>query len=216
MPTEFFKRIRSDVSFRIKQFLMLSLLCNAAYSIFLFIISRLYDSQWFFIVSVYYALLSTSRLFLFRQTAPHKQRRERIKTMQNCGYFLLLINLVISAMMFILIYRGQTIKHHEITVITLATYTFYSLTVAIVSNVRYAKKKNPVYFSAKMISLISASVSLVTLTNTMLATWGDSGELRAIILPLLSGAVSIFIVLSAILMMVKSSLELRRRKSEKE
>lgn len=217
MAAEFFKRIRHDVSFRIKQFLMLSLLCNAAYSIFLLIISLLYGSQWFFIVSIYYALLSTSRLFLFRQTAPHKQRRERIKTMQNCGYFLLLINLVISAMMFILIYRGQTIKHHEITVITLATYTFSTLTVAIVNSVRYLRKNDHLHSSIKLISLISASVSIVTLTNTMLSTFGEDNQLlRSIILPILSGVVSLFIIACAIMMIRKATLDLQVLKHEKE
>jgi divalent metal cation (Fe/Co/Zn/Cd) transporter len=182
----------------------------------MFVVSQIYKSKWFLVMSAYYGVLSMARGFIFLQIKWKKTPTQKLKTMRVCGGFLLLVNLVVSVMMFLLIYENRPVKHHEITVITLATYTFYSLTVAIVSNVRYAKKKNPVYFSAKMISLISASVSLVTLTNTMLATWGDSGELRAIILPLLSGAVSIFIVSSAILMMVKSSLELRRRKSEKE
>jgi hypothetical protein len=136
--------------------------------------------------------------------------------MRACGCFLLLINIVVSVMSFILIYKSKTTEYHEITVIALATYTFYSLSIAIISSVKQIKQNNYVYFCAKMISLISASVSLVPLTNTMLATFGDdTTQLRNIILPLLSGAVALFIITSAILMIRKANFDLRILKNEK-
>jgi hypothetical protein len=120
-------------------------------------------------------------------------------------------------MMFILIYRGQTIKHHEITVITLATYTFSTLTVAIVNSVRYLRKNDHLHSSIKLISLISASVSIVTLTNTMLSTFGaENTLLRSIILPILSGVVSLFIIACAVMMIRKANLDLRVLRNEKE
>jgi hypothetical protein len=120
-------------------------------------------------------------------------------------------------MMFILIYRNQTIKHHEITVITLATYTFSTLTVAIVNSVRYLRKNDHLHSSIKLISLISASISIVTLTNTMLSTFGEDNQLlRSIILPILSGVVSLFIIACAIMMIRKATLDLQVLKHEKE
>ena len=118
-------------------------------------------------------------------------------------------------MMFILIYTTSTIKHHEITVIALATYTFSDLTIAIISSIKHLKNNNHVYSCVKIISLISASVSLITLTNTMLATFGkDTTILRKVILPTLSGVVAVFIIICAILMIIKANTDLRILKNE--
>ena len=119
-------------------------------------------------------------------------------------------------MMFLLIYGNHFVKHHEITVITLATYTFISLTMAIIGGVKYLRKNDCVYSCAKMVTLISASISLVTLTNTMLATFGGDASLRAVILPFLSGAVSIFIIIGAIFIICKTTITLRVLKNEQE
>ena len=137
--------------------------------------------------------------------------------MRACGCFLVFINLVFSTMMFILIYGNQHVKYHEIIVITLATYTFTSLTLAIINSIKYLRKKDYLYSCAKIIHLISASVSIVTLTNIMLSTFGESNLLlRSIILPVLSGFVSVFIIACAILMMRKANLHLRKLKHGKE
>ncbi len=217
MLSGFFEKIKKDTHYRIKTFLCVSLVFNIAYSIFLFVISQIYYSRWFFIMSIYYGLLFTARIFIFVQTKPKKEMGSRIKTMRACGYFLLLINLVISIMMFILIYRNNVVKHHEITIITLATYTFLSLTIAILGIVKYLKQNNHVYSCVKIIHLTSASVSLATLTNTMLATFGeDNLMLRSIVLPILCGAIAVFIIISAILMIYKANLDLRKLRNGKE
>lgn len=215
MLSRVIEKFKNDSHFRVKSFLLLSLVFNVAYSIFLFIISRAYSSAWFFVMSVYYGLLSIARIFVFAQSAPQKKLRSKMIVMRACGYFLFLINLVVAIMMFILI-NNHSIKHHEITVITLATYTFTALTVAILNSIRYFKQKDYVYSSIKIISLISASVSLVTLTNTMLITFGEENEpLRNIILPILSGVVSIFIIACAVFMIHTANSDLRMSKNGK-
>ena len=217
MLSSFFVKVKKDTHYRIKIFLYISLIFNIAYSIFLLVVSQIFYSKWFFVMSIYYGLLSTARIFIFFQINPKKDMRSRIITMRACGYFLLLINLVVSTMMFILIYRNNIIKHHEITVITLATYTFSSLTFAVIGILRHLKRNNHVYSCVKIISLTSASVSLATLTNTMLATFGENNLLlRSIILPILCGVIAIFIVICAILMICKANFDLRILKNEEE
>ncbi len=217
MFSAFFERIKTDTAFRNKLFLSLSFIFNITYSVFLFVVGRIYSSKWFFVMSIYYGLLSVSRIFVYLQISPQKQLVSKIKTMRACGFFLLPINLVFSAMMFILIYGNRYVKYHEITVITLATYTFASLTMAIINSIKYLRKRDYLNSCAKLISLISASVSIVTLTNTMLSTFGENNLLlRSIILPILSGFVSIFIIVCAILMIRKANLDLRNLKNGKE
>ncbi len=217
MLATFFKKIKTNLSFRIKFFLSLSLVFNISYAVFLFVINQIYSSKWFFVMSVYYALLSITRFFVFAKLKVEKTIRAQIKTLRSCGYFLFLLNVVVSVMMFCLIHETPYLKHHEITVITLATYTFYTLTVAIISGIKCFKKNYHLYACIKVINLISASVSIVTLTNTMLITFGEENILlRSIILPILSAFVAVFIIVTAILMICKANSDLRMLKNEEE
>lgn len=217
MRSALFHKIKTDAQYRIKLFLCLSFVWNILYTGYLLIVGWVYQSKWFLAMSVYYGLLSTTRIFCFMQTKPEKSLHAKVKTMRACGCFLLCINLAISSMMFILIYGNRQVKHHEITVITLAAYTFSALTVAIVNSVKYIRKHDYISSCIKLISLVSASVSMVTLTNIMLSTFGeDNALLRSIVLPALSAAVSVLIIVCSILMIYKAHSTLRNLKYEQE
>lgn len=218
--SNFFNKIKNNTDYRIKFFLLLSLLFNTTYACFLYIVGNIYSSSWFLVMAIYYGLLSCIRAYIFRIIInPEKilSQKNKAKTMRTCGFSLLLINIVVSVLIFILIYRHTPIKHHEITVITLAVYSFAFLSIAIVGSIKFIKKNDYLYTSLKLIMLVSASISMVTLTNTMLASFGESNEqLRMIILPILSAFVSILIIFTAITMIVKSNKKLRTLHNEKE
>ena len=217
MFSAFLKRIRKDVAFRIKSFLCASFIYNIIYSLFLLVIGLLYVSKWFFVASAYYALLSVVRVFIFMQIDTRKKLLSKIKAVRLCGYFLLIINVAVSSISFLLLQEAQGVEHHEITVISMATYTFSALTVAIVNSVRYIKKKDYLHSCIKIVSLVSASVSLLTLTDTMLSTFGeDNGLLKSIILPILSIFVAFFIILCALVMIRKTNLYLGKLINETE
>ena len=217
MLLDLIKRVKNDSRYRIRFFLIASLLGNIGYSVFLFVVSQVTASRWFFVMAVYYALLSLLRGFITSKTGKEKSFVAKVKALRACGCFLLLINAVVSAMMFLLLRGYKPIKHHEITVITIATYTFCALTVAIIGSVKFIRRKDYVYSSAKIISLVSASVSMVTLTNTMLSTWGNAQTeiLRAVILPILCIVVSAFIIACAVIMTQKSTRILKNEKTRK-
>ena len=215
MLLDLFKKIQADIEFRIKLFLLLLLILNLGYASFLFVVSKIYSSQWFFVMAIYYALLSTARIFMFFGVSSNSSERKKLLIMRTCGGFLLLLNAVVSVMIFLLIYTTTFGQYNEIIVITLAAYSFISLTVAIIGFVRFWRKDNYVYFCIKAISLISVSVSMLTLTNTMLATFGeDNAILRSIILPVFSAVVSIFIIVCAVFMIKKANYQLRMLKNE--
>ncbi|MBO5851702.1 MAG: hypothetical protein J6R29_05180 [Clostridia bacterium] len=217
MLKSFFNKLIKDSNFKTKTLLLTSLVFNGSYSIFLFIASILAFSKWFFAMAIYYALLFLARIVLFIQINKNVSLRVKILTVRTCGYFLLTINFAISTVMFILIYSNNFAKQHEITVITIATYTFYLLTVAIIGCVKYFRQNNHLYSCIKVISLTSASVSLATLTNTMLLTFGEQNELlRSVILPILCVFITILIVVGAIILIRKANLDLRVLNNEKE
>ena len=122
-----------------------------------------------------------------------------------------------------LVQYNRTFHHHEITTITMAAYTFTSLTMAIINVFKYRKYNSPVYSASKAISLASACVSMLTLESTMLTTFGGSTMTlitKKIMLGTSGGVISVFIIVMAIYMIVQSSkklkaLEMLRKNNEK-
>ena len=217
MSHPFLGKLKRDIVFRIRLFLSLSLVFNFAYAVFLFSVSRIYMSKWFFVTSAYYGLLCAVRALAFAQFNPQKPLYKKAFAVRAIGYILLLLNATIFTMLFILIYTTPPVKHHEITVIALATYTFSAFALAITGEVKHFNSENPALPCVKTIGLISAGVSMVTLTNTMLATFGQEDlPLRSILLPILCGVASVFILVCTLLLIGKMNSILRILKDEQE
>ena len=153
MKKQVFARLKKDVHFRVKLFLCLTLCFNGLYSVFLVAVGKIYLSKWFFAIAIYYGLLFLVRLVLFLSIKQISDKVSRLKLLRFCGYFLLLINLAVSTMMFILVSGNRQMQYHEITVITLAVYTFGSLTIAIIGNIGLLKRYNQTYLCIKIMKL---------------------------------------------------------------
>ena len=201
----FIERLKKDTPYRIKFFLRLSLIFNTTYAVLLLCIGMARSSNWFLVMSVYYFALALIRVFLFKQILSSekvKNTKKEVYAFVFCAYFLLALNLIITTLIFLLINKSEPIAYHEITVIALATYTFTLLTVSIINGIKYLKSEKPVYTAQKIVTLISACVSILTLTNTMLATWGDGNLIfRNTVLSALGGAVCLFIITTSVYML---------------
>ena len=101
-----------------------------------------------------------------------------------------------------------------ITTIALAAYTFTTFTFAIVNIVKYRKYNSPVYSAAKMITLIAACVSILTLETTMLTVFGDgtTADFNQLMLGLTGTAVSAVAITMPIIMIVKGRKKLLKTK----
>ncbi len=209
-----------DVSVRVRVSLYGSFVWNAAYSIFQLCLGIYHSSVWYYALAGYYVCLALMRFFLSRHTIKHKpgeNMKKEFSKYRICGWIFLVINLALSAIVFLMIYQNKSSAHHEITTISIAAYTFTTLTVAIVNTVRYRKYESPVYSASKAISLAAACVSMITLTSTMLASFGDESTneaFRTYTLALLGAAVAVLITTMAIYMIVKSTKKLNALKAE--
>ncbi len=213
------KRWFEDVRLRTNITLCCSLIWNTAYAIFQLCLGIVHSTFWFYSLAGYYICLALMRLYIAshtrRYTAGEKMREELMK-FRTCGWIFLVMNLALSLMIFFMVYWNRTFIHHEITTIAMAAYTFTTFTIAIINIVKYRRYKSPVLSAAKAISLASASVSMITLTATMLTTFGEGDGLlfRRIILSCVGGAVSIFIITMAIYMIVLGTRKIRKLKTE--
>lgn len=183
-----------------------NVLWNGAYGAMQLGLGIYHRSAWFYALAAYYASLAVMRFCLVRHTLRHKpgeNMRRELGYYRACGWIFLVMNLALSAMMFYMIRENRATEHHEITTIAMAAYTFFTLIWAIVNVPRYRKYNSPAMSAARVVSLASALVSLLTLENTMLVTFGGaemSGRTRQLFLALSGGAVSVSIVIMAITM----------------
>lgn len=209
------RRWFSDAHLRIKVTLGASVLWNGGYALFQLALGIYHRSVWFYALTGYYLTLAAMRWFLMHHTLhydPGEQMRQELRRYRACGWVFLLLNLALSVMIFLMIRQNRAIRHHEVTTIALAAFTFTSLTMAIVNVVKYRKFNSPIFSASKAISLASACVSMLTLENTMLTTFSDESMgagTRRLYLALSGGAVSVLIVCMAVYMIVRANQKLK-------
>ena len=206
---------QDDTSLRVNVSLYGTLIFNTAYALLQLGMGFWHHTFWFYSLAGYYICLAAMRFFLARYTIKHKpgeKMREELIRYRLCGWIFLVMNLALSLMVFFMVYWNRTFRHHEITTIALAAYTFTAFTMAIINMVKYRKYNSPVYSASKAISLASACVSMLTLEATMLTTFGTGtmGAItRKIFLGCTGGVISVFVVVMAIYMIRQSSKKLK-------
>jgi hypothetical protein len=210
-------RWREDDRLRVNLSLYGSLIWNTAYAIFQLWLGFYHHTFWFYSLAGYYISLAVMRFFLVRHTSVHKpgeKMREELVRYRACGWVFLVMNLALALIIFFMVYWNRTFRHHEITTIAMAAYTFTTFTTGIINIVRYRKYNSPVYSATKAISMAAACVSMLTLESTMLTTFGqgESPAFRQLMLALTGIAISAYIVTMAIYMIVKGNRGLKQLK----
>lgn len=216
---KYYLRYKNDVQLRINLSLYAAVGLNALYALFQLCLGLWHHSAWFYAMAGYYFLLALMRLTLVRHTRQHTAGEDSCTEWRKCrfcGWLLLTMNLALAVFTLYFVFRIRTFRHHEITTIAMAAYTFTALTLAIVNAVRYRKYGSPAYSAAKAISLASATMSMLTLENALLTTFGqDSGEAFRQIMLGASGAAVILIVQGiALYMIVNAGKKLRINNSQ--
>jgi len=213
-------RLRNDIQFRIKVSLYGTLVWNSAYALLHLGLGIWHRTFWFCSLACYYLSLAVMRFFLVRYARQHRageKMRDELVRYRACGIVFLVMNLALALIIFFMVYWNRSFIHHEITTIALAAYTFTAFTASIISIVKYRKYNSPVYSAAKIISFASACVSMLTLESTMLTTFGGSGldiTFRKTMLAVSGAAISAFIIILAVCMIVKSNKKLKKLKTE--
>lgn len=209
------KQWLEDVHLRVSVTLFGSLLWNACYAVFQLCLGVYHASFWYYATAVYYLLLALMRFFLFRHTRQYQSRENmeyELVRYRTCGWVFLVMNVALGFMILFMVQQSAPARHHPITAIAMATYTFIAFTTAIVSLVRYRKYSSPVYAAAKAIGLAAACVSMLTLESTMLTTFdeGKSDGFRQLMMRSSGAAVSVFIVAMSVYMIVRATRQLKR------
>ena len=209
------RRWFSDVQLRVRVTLGANALWNTAYGALQLGLGIYHRSTWFYTLAGYYGCLGILRLILMIYTLAHKEETDygrELRHYRRCGWAFLVLNIALSARLFLLLAENRLVRHHEITTIAMAAYTFLSLTMAIVNVIRYRKYQSPVFSASKAISLASALVSVLTLESTMLVTFGNEAmtpAIQGLFMALSGGGVSILILTMAVYMIATDNKKIK-------
>lgn len=212
----YIRRWAEDVQLRMRVTLTASLVWNSAYGALQLGLGLYHRAAWFYSLAAYYFSLALMRFFLTRQLlrrAPEQKHAREVRAYRLCGWILLAMNLALSGVMLYRIHDNRLVRHHEITTIAMAAYTFTSLTMAIINVKKYHRYHSPVISASKAISLAAACVSMLSLESTMLATFGGSempAQTQLLFLALSGAAVSLCIAAMAVTMIIRANRTIKQ------
>ena len=131
--------------------------------------------------------------------------------MKFTGILLVILGIVLATINYVSLSQNIATKHEEIIMITIATYTFYKITMAIVKAVKQHKNPFPLLKTIRSIGYAEVSASILTLQRSMLVSFGSMDSRQMRFLNAMTGAVvCVFILILGLSMIVKS----RRKEQE--
>lgn len=210
-----YKSIFYDKNRRIFLIATLSLCFNGTYAAINIFLGLSEKSYWFITVGAYYLILAVMRFgIILSEKRNHTEENDsrlnfiRIFT----GSLLIIMGIILCGVVHISIFYDVTKSHHEIFVITMATYAFTKITLAIINFVKRKHISSPVLSLIRNIGLADAAVSVFSLQRAMLVSFPGMKENEIMIMNACTGsAVWILVMLigTGIIYTVKKENEVK-------
>ncbi len=205
--TSFGSRLIDDKRYRVITKAVISLIFNLLFAFYNGILGVISASVIFVASSVYYLLLSSMRFSAVMLDRKSKEQNDR-KIATVIGTLLIVLSIIFQVMVFVSMKYETAINYGTIPMITIATYTFTKITLAIITAVKHKKDNTKLYKSINAIRYSEVAVSLLTMQQSMLVTFEDIGSSSDIILNACTGAgVCLFIFALGIITITSSRKE---------
>ena len=208
-------RFFSDVRFRTEISLYQGLFINLLYIGVKMFSGIYYNSVWFISLAVYYMLLVVMRLLLLR-----RGKRKTGKTTMEieihryrlCGMMLLIMNQALAGIVVFMVHQNKGFYYPGVLIYAMALYSFYSVITAVIKLVRFRKHGSPVLSAAKVINLVAAMVSILSLETAMVAQFGGNDDqfFRKAMTAATGGGVCTIVIGMAIFMIWKSTKQMKK------
>lgn len=147
---------------------------NVAYALYHGVIGVMMGSLWFLLLCAYYMILSVIR---FSAVLYDRQCTQNIPSFSEqflfrfVGGMLTLLSVILALSVYLSFQYDVAIVHSEIMMITIAAYTFYKITLAIVNAIKARKQQSLWLIALRNIGCADAAASLLTLQRSMLASF---------------------------------------------
>ena len=173
-----------------------SLVFNVAYALGNCIIGFLIHSWWFITVGAYYTVLAITKFSVLqvRRKASGNYDTE-LFARRITGILLVALSVCIVGVNIMSAVKDRGTAFHEIVMITIATYTFTKITIAIIGMVKAKRSASPVLKTLRNISLADACVSIYTMQRSMLVSFPGMEAEEILLLNIFTGTAVWVIVL---------------------
>ena len=149
-----------------------SLVINFAYAIDNCMIGFLAHSWWFITVGAYYTVLAATRFSVLQiKRKANGNYGTELFAKRITGVLLVVLSFCIVGVTILSALKERGTAFHEIVMITIATYTFTKITIAIVGTVKTKQSTSLFLKTLRNISLADACVLIYTMHRSMLVTF---------------------------------------------
>lgn len=202
------KKIISSQRYRIILSAAVAFTFNLLYAMYHCILGVLNLSFWFIAMCAFYGILATTRFAAVLCECNHHKLpsydAERF-VMKFSGILLVILGIVLAIVNYISLSQDIAIKHEKIIMITIATYTFYKITMAIVKAVKQHNNPSPLVRTIQNINYTEVFASVLTLQRSMLVSFGAMNSKQVCFMNAMTGgAVCLFVLILGLSMVIKS------------
>ena len=167
-----FKKIKSNRDYRDNAILCISTAVNYFFAEFQLYGGIRYRSAWFAALGVYYAVLTSVKLYL--GLSKDKRGHNAWKVFHFSGLALVIANFALIVMISIMIATPSITTYGYSTVIAAGVvfWTFYLLISAVVVMVRKKGEHDAITLAGNIVQFVGAAVSILMLQTAMIASYG--------------------------------------------
>lgn len=205
----FAERILTEQRYRVVMTAALSFIVNVLYALYNGIFGVLNHSIWFVTMFAYYTILSVMRssavLCEFKNSPSDSDATEYFVAKLS-GILLAILSFVLTGVIYISISESIASKYDTIAMITIATYTFTKITMAIIRAVKQRKNPSMLLAVIRSIGYADVAASVLTLQRSMFASFGDLSGEKAHMMNIFTGAaVCLFTLVLGIMLIIKGT-----------
>lgn len=196
--TQVGKRIIGEQRYRMVLFAALGFLLNLLYAFYHGLFGIINLSFWLITMCVYYVILGTMRFSVV--LCEYKNSSEvsidtEFFVMKLSGILLTILSIVLTGAIYLSLSQNIVTKYDEIIMITIATYTFYRITMTVIHAIKQRKNPSPLLAVIRNIGYAEVAASVLTLQQSMLASFGGMSDSKAHMMNALTGAVVCLFIL---------------------
>ena len=194
---------------KVRLSLVFSLILNQGFAIFYLFIGILIKSAFNITTGIYYMILTLSRFLLLINMKRNEPIIKEWKAYQGVGILLFVLSVIFTGLASLMIILNISKSYPGYLIYAVAFYTFYCIIHAIFRIIKYQKYGNPILSAAKTLSLVTALVSLFSLTDALITTFGTSGTFRLTMMAIVGGTTAFLLLALSIYMLFKSGHQIR-------
>lgn len=204
MHTKLGGKYLTDIAFRGNVSIYQGMTVNFLYMVFRIVTGIRYASVWLISMAVYYMILGGLRAYLI-VNYKHRDTKSEIRCYRRTAWMLFILNIPMGGMIVLMVLANSGFSYPGYIIYMSAFYTFYAMIQSVINLVKFYKFGNPILSAAKILSLVSALMSVLGLQTAMISRFSENGEnYRKMMNAITGGCVYGIVIVLAIIMLVHS------------